>query len=193
MRSHSRESTAAFLVVKAGCNSFPLLAFHLDRHSHRAITCTCKSCTLKKAQSIFCWLCSSGLCVLTFSIAQTRTLTGLNNSTTSKQIQSISASRISVSYNAPLTSHTSKTDPRRDISYKNAPYKLKKPLFKKWVGLHRRALQQQIYLCLAAPGAASKEKGDYKASTHSVETLPYFHWTRLAQMITQNRSELRCI
>lgn len=70
----------------------------------------------------------------------------------------ISVSFISVSQNAPLTSHTSKTDPRRDTSYKNAPYKLKKPLLKKRVGLPERVLQH-IYLCLAAPGAASKEKG----------------------------------
>lgn len=57
----------------------------------------------------------------------------------------ISVSYISVSYNAPLTFHAFKTDPRKDTSHKSAPYKLKNLLLRKQAGLHRRALWQQSH------------------------------------------------
>lgn len=97
---HTRECTAALLVVKAGCNSSPL-GFHLNWHMHRATTEH-----VKKAQIILCCLHSPGTCILRFPLVQTRTLTRVEQ----LHSQQINSQCISVSYNAALTPHMFKID-----------------------------------------------------------------------------------
>lgn len=114
------ESTAAFLVVRAGCNYFLLLAFH------SYISC-CPDKGSDRAKQLH-----------------------------SQQInpEHISISYITVSYNAPLTSHTFRRDPRRDPSYKNALHKLENPLLRNQAALCRHMLRQRTYFYSAAPRAA---------------------------------------
>lgn len=95
--SHQRIHSC-FVGSESWMQFFPIAGLPSEQPHSQTYNWPWVSCRPNKAQIIFCCLHSSGMCVLRFPIVQTRTLTGLNNSIASKQIQSISVSRMSVSH-----------------------------------------------------------------------------------------------
>lgn len=186
--SHQRIHSC-FVGTESWMQFFPIAGLPSEQPHSQTYNWPWVSCRPKKAQIIFCCLHSSGTCVLIFPIVQTRTLTGLNNSIASKQIQSMSVSRMSVSH---ITHHwlpIRSKQIQEETPAMKIPIWAKESLVWKQAGLHRSVLQQQTYPYAAAPRAAWKKKGDYKA----FETLLFFCWTRLAWILTQNTSQLKCI